>query len=71
MIKLWSDEAWEDFIYWTTQDKKTFKKILKLITSIDRNGYGCIGHPESLKYELSGYWSVVIDEKLFRLSTCA
>ena len=63
MIKSWSDEAWEDFEYWTTQDKKTLKRILKLIKDIDRNGYNCIGHPEPLKHELSGYWSVAIDEK--------
>jgi len=39
MIKSWSDEAWEDFTYWTEQDKKTLKRILKLLKDIDRNGY--------------------------------
>lgn len=63
MIKSWSDEAWEDFEYWTKQDKKTFKKILQLIKDIDRNGYKSIGHPEPLKENLSGYWSVKIDDK--------
>ena len=63
MIKSWSDEAWEDFEYWTKQDKKTFKKILQLVKDIDRNGYNGIGHPEPLKENLSGYWSVKIDDK--------
>ena len=63
MVKLWHDDAWEDYVYWQTQDKKTLKKINKLIESIDRNGYNCIGKPEPLKHGLSGFWSVVIDEK--------
>ena len=63
MIKSWSDEAWEEFEHWTKQDKKTLKKILQLIKDIDRNGYNGIGHPEPLKENLSGYWSVKIDDK--------
>ena len=63
MIKSWSDEAWEDFEYWTNQDKKTFKKILQLIKDIDRNGYNSIGKPKQLSGDLSGYWSVKIDDK--------
>ena len=63
MIKSWSDAAWEEFEYWTKQDKKTLKKILQLIKDIDRNGYKGIGKPEPLKEDLSGYWSVKIDEK--------
>ena len=63
MHKRWSDEAWEDYEYWQNQDRKTLKKINRLIKSIDRNGYECEGHPEELKGDLSGYWSVHIDEK--------
>lgn len=63
MIKLWQDEAWEEYLYWQTQDKKTLKKINKLLTDIDRNGYQCIGKPEQLKGSLAGYWSVRIYEK--------
>ena len=48
MIKAWSDEAWEDFEYWQSQDKKTLKRIMKLIKDIDRNGYVGIGKPEPL-----------------------
>jgi toxin YoeB len=52
MIKVWSDHAWEDYLYWQTQDKKILKRINQLIKDIDRNGYEGIGKPEPLKYEL-------------------
>ena len=57
MIKAFSDEAWEDYTYWETQDKKTLKRIHKLINDIDRNGYDGIGKPEQLSGDLSSYWS--------------
>ena len=63
MNKVWSDIAWEDYLYWQTQDKKTLKKINDLIKDIDRNGYKCKGKPEPLKGNLSGFWSVHIDQK--------
>ena len=63
MRKLWQDEAWEEYLYWQTQDKKTLKKINRLLTDIDRNGYECTGKPEPLSGNLAGYWSVRIDEK--------
>ena len=62
MIKAWTDEAWEDFIYWTKQDKKTLKRIIQLIKDIERNGYEGIGKPEPLKGDLSKYWSRLIIE---------
>lgn len=62
MIKAWDDEAWEDYLYWQTQDKKTLKRINALILDIDRNGYTGIGKPEPLKGNLSGYWSRRIDD---------
>ena len=71
MRKIWHDEAWEDYLYWQTQDKKTLKKINNLIKSIDRNGYECEGDPEPLKGDLSGFWSVKIDQKnriVFRIN---
>lgn len=61
MNKLWTDEAWEDYLYWQTQDKKTLKRINKLLQDIDRNGYKCFGKAEPLKYGLSTMWSVRID----------
>lgn len=62
MKKIWADDAWEDYLYWQTQDKKTLRKINDLIKDIDRNGYRCKGKPEELKGDLSGYWSVRIDD---------
>lgn len=63
MKKVWHDKAWEEYLYWQTQDKKTLKKINRLLTDIDRNGYNCAGKLEPLKNNLSGYWSVRIDEQ--------
>ena len=63
MNKLWQDEAWEDYLYWQTQDKKTLKRINKLLQDIERNGYNGVGKPGPLKGALSGLWSVHIDEK--------
>lgn len=60
---MWSDEAWEDYIYWQTQDKKTLKRINLLIKDIQRNHFTGIGKPEPLKDNLAGYWSRRIDEK--------
>jgi toxin YoeB len=71
MKKIWSDESWEEYVNWQTKDKKTLKKINKIIKSIDRNGYNCIGKPEPLKHNLSGLWSVEIDKKnriVFRIT---
>ena len=63
MDKIWNDLAWEQYLYWQTQDKKILKKLNKLIDDIERNGYDGIGHPEPLKGDLSGFGSREIDEK--------
>lgn len=62
MIKAWTDMAWEDYLYWQKQDKKTLKRINKLLRDIDRNGYEGIGKPEPLKGSLAPYWSRRIDD---------
>ena len=61
MNKSWSDEAWDDYLYWQKQDKKTLKKINDIIKDIDRIPYIGIGKPEPLKHELQGFWSRHID----------
>jgi toxin YoeB len=62
MNKLWHDKAWEEYLYWQTQDRKTLKRINKLIEDIDRHPFTGIGKPEPLKGNLQGYWSRRIDE---------
>ena len=62
MIKSWTDEAWDDFEYWTKQDKKTLKRILQLLKDIDRNGYKGLGKPERLSGNMSTYWNRRIDD---------
>ena len=63
MIKAWTEEAWEDFEYWTTQDRRMLKRILQLLKDIDRNGYEGIGKPERLSGDLASYWSRRIDDE--------
>ena len=63
MKKTWSDKAWEDYLYWQTQDKKTLRRINQMILENDRCPYEGIGRPEPLKHERRGYWSRRIDEK--------
>ncbi|MBD5412116.1 MAG: type II toxin-antitoxin system YoeB family toxin, partial [Treponema sp.] len=48
MNKIWTDDGWDDYVYWQTQDKKTLKKINKLLADIERNGNDGLGHPEPL-----------------------
>jgi toxin YoeB len=62
MRKIWENSAWDDYVYWQTQDRKTLKKINVLINDIQRNGYEGIGHPEPLKDNLCGWWSRRIDD---------
>jgi toxin YoeB len=62
MNKIWSDNAWEDYLYWQEQDRKTLRKINKLIKDIDRSPFSGIGKPELLKHDWQGFWSRQIDE---------
>jgi len=56
-------DGWEEYTTWQAEDKRTLKKINRIIADIMKNGNTGIGHPEPLKHELSGYWSRTIDEK--------
>jgi len=57
MIRSFADDAWEDYLYWQTHDKKILRRINRLIKEIERNPFGGIGDPEPLKHNWSGYWS--------------
>lgn len=58
----WVDDAWDDYLYWQGQDKKTLKRINKLITETIRDPFEGIGKPEPLKEHLTGFWSRRIDD---------
>ena len=64
MRLLWEDRAWEDYLYWQTQDKKTLKRINALIKDVQRSVFDGIGKPEPLRGNLSGMWSRRIDESI-------
>lgn len=57
----WDEDAWNDYLYWQKQDKKTLKRINALLTDIMRNPFDGIGKPEPLKHQ-KGYWSRRIDD---------
>ena len=57
MRLIWDDNAWEDYVYWQTQDGKVLRRINLLIADILRNGNTGIGKPEPLRYDFAGYWS--------------
>ncbi|WP_420550181.1 Txe/YoeB family addiction module toxin [Litorivicinus lipolyticus] len=58
----WTDDAWADYLYWQTQDRKTLKRINKLINDVKRSPFEGLGKPEPLKENLSGFWSRRIDD---------
>lgn len=79
MILSWTKDAWDDYLYWQTQDRKTLKRINTLLRDMKRNPFDGIGKPEPLKWEYQGAWSrrinsanriiyTVIDEQLCILS---
>ena len=63
MLITFTENAWEDYVYWQSIDKKIIKKINKLIKQIQRTPFEGTGKPEPLKYDLAGYWSRRIDQE--------
>ena len=61
MQLLWDERAWDDYLWWQKQDKKTLKRINALVKDIKRNPFEGIGKPEPLKENLKGWWSRRID----------
>ncbi len=62
MNKVWFDEAWEDYLYWQTHDRKTLKRINDLLRDVERSRFSGLGKPEPLKGDLTGFWSRRIDD---------
>lgn len=54
--------AWDDYVYWQGQDKKTLKRINELVRDVMRTPFTGIGKPEPLRENLAGYWSRRIDD---------
>ena len=57
MKLIFSDEAWDDYLYWQKQDRKMVERINKLIHEVKREPFSGIGKPEPLKHALAGFWS--------------
>ena len=57
MKLIFSERAWEDYLFWQRTDRKTLQRINTLIKEIQRTPFEGIGKPEPLKHSLSGYWS--------------
>jgi toxin YoeB len=58
---VWTLEAWADYVHWQNQDRKTLRRINRLVVATLKDPYDGIGKPEALKGELSGFWSRRID----------
>ena len=63
MNLIFSDKAWDEYMYWQQTDKQILKKINQQIRDIKREPFDGIGKPEPLKYELSGFWSRRISDE--------
>ncbi|MCD8109450.1 MAG: Txe/YoeB family addiction module toxin [Clostridiales bacterium] len=59
MKKIWFEEAWEDYLYWQTQDKKIIRRINSLLKDIERENFRGIGKPEPLKGELRNCLEII------------
>ena len=57
-----SEKAFEDYLYWQSQDRKTLKRVNDLLKDIQRDAFRGKGKPEALKGNRSGYWSRRIDD---------
>ena len=55
MKKIWFDKAWDDYIFWQTQDRSTLKRVNEIIKNTERDPFHGLGKPEPLKGELSGF----------------
>lgn len=57
MKLVFSEPAWEDYLYWRSEDRKMLVRINRLIREIQRDPFSGVGKPEPLKHALAGYWS--------------
>ena len=64
MLLVWDQNAWDDYLWWQTQDRKVLTRINLLLQDVVRNGSEGIGKPEPLKHDFAGYWSRRITDEL-------
>ncbi len=72
MKLVFADAAWEDYLYWQRQDRRTLTRVNELIKAVQRDPFTGIGKPEPLKHTLAGFWSRRITEEhrmVYRLET--
>lgn len=58
----WTPHAWDDYLHWQSQDRRTLKRIHALIADCQRHPHEGIGKPEPLSGSLAGFWSRRIDD---------
>ena len=63
MRLIFSDEAWEDYLYWQKHDRRMVERINKLIRETQREPFEGVGKPEPLKHALAGFWSRRINDE--------
>lgn len=63
---LFHEKAFDEYLYWQKNDKKTLKRLNNIIKDICRNPYEGLGKPEPLRYALQGYWSrrITIEDRI-------
>lgn len=62
MLKVFTDNGWDDYLYWQSQDKRTLKRVNKLIRDIESTPFSGLGKPEPLRFDYAGYWSRRIND---------
>lgn len=63
MLKIWTEDAWSDYLFCQTQDRKTLRRINQLIRDIERDPVDGLGKPEALRFDMQGLWSRRIDSQ--------
>jgi toxin YoeB len=63
MNLVWTEYAWEEYLYWQTTDKKILQRINDLIKEIKRSPFAGLGKPEALRFDLTGKWSRRINDE--------
>lgn len=63
MKLIFSERAWEDYLYWQETDRRLVTRIHQLIRDIQREPFSGIGKPEPLRHAFQGYWSRRINEE--------